>query len=86
MASIPWGIDIGVGVDYGDVIVTKIGIQEFYDVKAYGDCVNKASKYSDECNKVKVSKHVKQLWPKSEGGRIRFQSLNSGECYILSEE
>ena len=57
--KIEWEIDLGVGVAYGDVIVTKIGINEFYDVKAFGDCVNLASKYSDNCNEVKVSKQVK---------------------------
>lgn len=32
--KIEWEIDLGVGVTYGDVIVTKIGIANFYDVKA----------------------------------------------------
>lgn len=82
--GIPWDIDIGIGVDYGDVIVTKIGIQEFYDVKAYGDCVNKASNYSDEFNEVKVSKQVRELWPKSEGGKISFKFPARGEGYILT--
>lgn len=77
-------VDVGVGVAYGDVIVTKIGIQEYFDVKAYGDCVNKASKYSDGYNQVKVSKQVKEMWPSSEGGKISFSSINGGECYILT--
>lgn len=77
------GVDIGVGVTYGDVIVTKIGIQEFFDVKAYGDCVNKASKYSNGYNQVKVSKQVKEMWPSSEGGKISFSSTSDGEYYIL---
>ena len=37
-------ISIGVGVTFGSVIVTKIGIESFYDVKAFGDCINLASK------------------------------------------
>lgn len=82
--GIQWSIDIGVGVDYGNVIVTKIGIQEFYDVKAFGDCVNKASKYSNGCNQVKVSKQVKDLWPSSKNGKIKFVPADSNECFILS--
>ncbi len=82
--KIQWNIDIGVGVDYGSVIVTKIGIREFYDVKAFGDCVNKASKYSNGYNKVKVSKQVKEIWPSSEGGKIKFEPSDGGDCYILS--
>ena len=77
-------VDIGVGVSYGDVIVTKIGIQEFFDVKAYGDCVNKASKYSDGYNQVKVSKQVKEMWPSSKGGKISFSLTKDGECYVIT--
>lgn len=79
--KIEWEIDLGVGVAYGDVIVTKIGINEFYDVKAFGDCVNLASKYSDNCNEVKVSKQVKNLWPTGKNGRISFKQ--NGDGYIL---
>lgn len=82
--NIPWSINIGVGVTYGDVIVTKIGIKEFFDVKAYGDCVNKASKYSNGYNQVKVSKQVKEMWPASKKGKISFMPINGGECYILN--
>ena len=81
--GIEWEVDFGVGVTYGDVIVTKIGIREFFDVKAYGDCVNKASKYSEEYNKVKVSKKVMEMWPSSKGGKISFKEAADGEGYIL---
>ncbi len=43
-------VDMGVGITYGDVIVTKIGIPYTYDVKVFGDCVNLASKYSGGMN------------------------------------
>ena len=79
-------IDIGVGVTLDSVIVTKIGIAESYDVKAFGDCINKASKYADSVtNQVKVSKKVKNEWPTSKGGTIRFTSANNGEAYILDK-
>ncbi len=74
-------ISIGIGVTFDSVIVTKIGIPGSYDVKAFGDCINVASKYSDVENKVKVSKKVRDSWPKSEGGLIRFTS--SGEGFYL---
>lgn len=80
--EIQWPISCGVGVDYGNVIVTKIGINNLFDVKAYGDCVNKASKYSNGYDNVKVSKAIRENWPKGEGGRIQFQALDDG--YILS--
>ena len=76
-------ISIGVGVTFDRVIVTKIGIQDSYDVKAFGDCVNTASKYSREFNRVRVSKKIKELWPKSQNGTIRFVSADNEGGYYL---
>lgn len=77
-------ISIGVGVTFDSVIVTKIGIADSYDVKAFGDCINVASHYANETeNKVKVSKKVKNEWPSSKGGGIRFTSAGNGEAYYI---
>lgn len=77
-------INIGVGVTFDSVIVTKIGILGSYDVKAFGDCINVASHYADQSwNKVKVSKKVKNEWPSSKGGTIRFTSVGDGDGYYL---
>lgn len=77
-------ISIGVGVTFDSVIVTKIGIADSYDVKAFGDCINVASHYANETeNKVKVSKKVKNEWPSSKGGRIHFTSIGNGEAFYL---
>lgn len=78
-------ISIGVGVTFDSVIVTKIGIADSYDVKAFGNCINIASKYSSKVtNHVKVSKKVKELWPKSPGGTIHFTSINGEDAYLLT--
>lgn len=75
-------ISIGVGVTFDSVIVTKIGILGSYDVKAFGDCINIASHYAGQTeNRVKVSKKVKNEWPSSKGGTIRFTSTGDGEAY-----
>ena len=77
-------INIGIGVTFDSVIVTKIGIEDSYDVKAFGDCINVASHYAnDTYNKVKVSKKVKNEWPSSKGGKIQFVSSENGEAYYL---
>ena len=77
-------ISIGVGVTFDSVVVTKIGISESYDVKAFGDCINVASHYAKNIyDKVKVSKKVKNEWPSSQGGTIKFTSTDSGEAYFL---
>lgn len=75
---------LGWGVTFDSVIVTKIGIDDSYDVKAFGDCINVASHYANEVeNKVKVSKKVKNEWPSSKGGGIRFTAVGNGEAYYL---
>lgn len=78
-------INIGIGVTFDSVIVTKIGISDSYDVKAFGDCINVASKYSSKVtNRVKVSKKVKNLWPKSSGGKIHFTPIRGEDAYYLT--
>lgn len=78
-------INIGVGVTFDSVIVTKIGISGSYDVKAFGDCINTASKYSSKVtNQVKVSKKVREEWPKGQGGTIHFTSIHGEDAYLLS--
>ena len=77
-------IEIGIGVTFDSVIVTKIGISDTYDVKAFGDCINTASHYANETrNRVKVSKKVKNEWPSSKGGSIRFISTGNDDGYYL---
>lgn len=75
-------ISIGVGITFDSVVVTKIGILGSYDVKAFGDCINIASKYSKTYNRIKVSKKVKELWPASKNGKLRFIADN-GEGYLV---
>jgi len=83
--GITYRISCGVGVDIGEVIVTKIGINSAFDVKAFGNCINIASKYSNESNKVKVSKAVRKKWPSGEGGKIHFVSFDNGDGYVISD-
>ena len=82
--GITYKIKCGVGVDYGKTVITKIGIENVFDVKAFGDCINKASKYSNVDGYVKVSKKVKEHWPKGKGGKISF--IADGEGYKLTEK
>ena len=77
-------ITCGVGVDYGKTVITKIGIENTFDVKAFGDCINKASKYSKVTNCVKVSKKVKEHWPTGPNGTISFVISDDG--YILTSK
>lgn len=55
-------INIGIGVSFGEVIVTKLGISKFYDIKAFGDCINNASKIANMLNnEIGFTNNVKEL-------------------------
>lgn len=82
--EINYPIKCGVGIDYGKTVITKIGIENAFDVKAFGDCINKASKYSKVSNSVKVSKKVKEHWPKGPNGKIKF--ISNGDGYLLTSK
>lgn len=82
--EITYDIVCGVGITYGSVIVTKIGIDSVFDVKAYGDCINQASKYSNGRGEVKVSKIIKKNWPSSKGGKIKFCGSDK-EGYVVED-
>jgi class 3 adenylate cyclase len=71
-------ISIGIGLTFDSVVVTKIGINDSYDVKAFGDCINIASKYSNSYNRMKVSQKVKEIWPSSNTGKLKFVADNGG--------
>ncbi|MGG4029846.1 adenylate/guanylate cyclase domain-containing protein [Bacillus subtilis] len=80
--NILWEFKCGIGIDHGDVIVTKIGTNQTYDVKAFGSCINDASKLSSgDGGAVLLSKKVKDLWPSSENGRISFTQISLNNNY-----
>ena len=67
-----------------EYIMALVYLCDSYDVKAFGDCINVASHYANEVeNKVKVSKKVKNEWPSSKGGVIRFAAASNGDGYYL---
>jgi class 3 adenylate cyclase len=74
--KIEWKISCGVGIDHGDVIVTKVGTDGVHDVKAFGDCINTASKLSSGRGTVVVTKKIKDEWPESKGGKIVFRPVS----------
>ena len=82
--GINYPIICGVGVDYGKTVITKIGIENVFDVKSFGDCINKASKYSKVTNSVKVSKKVREHWPKGPNAKISF--ITDGDGYLLTSK
>lgn len=81
-----WKISCGVGVDYGKVVVTKIGIDGIFDVKAYGDCINKAAHFADDAqNEVLVSETINNLWPSGKSGKMKLK-LYKNDAYKLERQ
>lgn len=76
--DLKWRMKFGIGITHGRVIVTKLGIDNLFDVKIFGDVVNKASKYSNNKGKIKVSKNIKDSWPKGNKPTIKFKRDNDG--------
>lgn len=78
----PGDLRIGVGIDIGKVVITRIGLWEAHETTAYGSCVNKAARYSDRGNAaVVISERARRVYPKSETGRMRFRPHRSGEGF-----
>ncbi|VEI48266.1 Uncharacterised protein [Actinobacillus equuli] len=66
------GINIGVGLAKSQVIIHAAGSVIKYP-KAFGACVYDATKLSAGHNIIGVSNELKALWPKSQGGILRFE-------------
>lgn len=68
-------LEIGIGMAYSKAIVTLVGHGENLHPKAIGECVYRASKLSDKGrNEVYIDDRLKNLWPSSDDGKLRFFS------------
>lgn len=79
--GIPAGLQIGAGIDSGEVIITRIGLDTANEVTAYGPCVNEACKRANQgYNEVYISSLVNRYYPTSATGKVRFSQI-SGKGY-----
>lgn len=58
-------VNIGIGADSGEVIVTKIGTDKNFDTKAIGDCINSAAKNATGHNQLFISQSIFDKIPAS---------------------
>jgi len=81
-------LKVGIGLAYSKAIVTIIGNGDDTHPKAIGECVYRASKLSCGNNEIIVDEKLKLFWPKSEGGKLRFNPFPSRgqgfNCYIIA--
>jgi len=71
-------LSVGVGVDCGSVVVTRVGWMNAQELTAYGSPVNYACKLSDQVNQVRVSDRVASDYPSSPEGTMRFADMGDG--------
>lgn len=68
---------VGVGVDCGFAVVTRVGWMNANELTAYGSPVNHACKLSDGINTVKTSRKVKSIYPSGPGGKMEFSQIGN---------
>ncbi len=83
-ADIRGGLQLGVGIDVGNIVATNIGLGSASELTAYGDCVNKCCKRSCANNGVILTLAAKRMFPKSEGGKTAFHRYkDESDAFLL---
>jgi class 3 adenylate cyclase len=78
------GIDetlrIGIGIEVGDVVITRIGLESASEVTAYGPAVNRACKLlaNKGQNEIYMSNTAYDMFPSSKEGRLKFEQKDGG--------
>jgi adenylate cyclase len=71
--DVPGNLRIGVGIDCGQIVITRIGLSDGYETTAYGDSVNGAAKLSGADGMVLLSHEAYRLYPHSPDGKVTFE-------------
>jgi hypothetical protein len=65
-------LQVGVGIDVGDIVATRIGLGRANELTAYGVPVNHCCKRSFGNDMVILTRQAKNMFPKSKRGRTKF--------------
>jgi adenylate cyclase len=77
-------LEIGVGIDVGEVIITRIGLPIGFEVTAYGDAINRASKICSKAQgAVYISNKADSAFPSGPGGTVRTFPVLNEDAYRL---
>jgi class 3 adenylate cyclase len=71
-------LEIGVGIDVGDIVVTRIGLRDANEVTAYGAPVNTACKMAEKTNDILMTNAAHDMYPTTKGGRMSFFRSSNG--------
>lgn len=72
------GLEIGVGISVGEVVVTRIGLRDATEVTVYGPPVNQACKLCSKVTGIAMTVGVRRIYPSSAGGRVTFAEYGGG--------
>ncbi len=72
--GVPADLRIGVGVDCGQVVITRIGLMEGHETTAYGDAVNTSAKLSSADGVIFLSQSAYSVYPSGPGGLVTFEA------------
>jgi hypothetical protein len=77
-------LKMGVGIDVGNIVATKIGLGEAHEFTAYGTAVNNCCKRSFGNDEVILTKRAKDVFPKKSGGKTMFhRHATKDDSFIL---
>ena len=65
-------LTLGIGIDYGVTIVTRFGLNQENDLKAFGSCIYNVSKLCKGYNEIVVSSSAISVWPVTPHGNSQF--------------
>lgn len=74
-ADLPSDLNIGIGIDTGQVVITRVGLPGVNEVTAYGNAVNHASKYCGGNGVIITSERAWHAIPGKKGGRLRVKPV-----------
>jgi class 3 adenylate cyclase len=72
-------LEIGIGLAYGEALVTLVGTDGAKQAKVFGECVFRATKISGGINKIYIDAKLEAKWPKSKKGKLKFEQKNIRE-------
>jgi adenylate cyclase len=68
---------IGIGIDHGRIVVTKIGLTEANEITPYGPPVNHAAKFCGGNCEIYVSQRARDIYPQDrKNGKISFDCVS----------
>jgi class 3 adenylate cyclase len=79
--NIEGNVRVRVGVDIGEIVVTRIGIDDTQEVTTYGPAVNKACKMGSP-GSVVISHRANNVWNRVKGGTLRMERTIGGDWRV----